>query len=330
MKKIFYNKERIFLAGASGMVGSSIQRALLNIEYFGNRHILLTPTRKELNLLDEISVKNWFIKNKPTIVILAAAKVGGILANSRYPGDFIFQNLKIQTNIIESAWITGVKRFVFLGSSCIYPKNSLQPIKEEALLKNSLESTNEYYAIAKIAGLKLCEALRKQYGFDAISLMPTNLYGPNDNYHPENSHVMAALIRKFLIAKKEKLPSVTCWGTGKVFREFMHVDDLADGIIFCLKNWHPSDKNAPVDSLGNPLNHLNIGTGKDISIKELSLKIAKLTNFKGEILWDTSKPDGTPKKLLDVSRLKKIGWEPKISLEDGIRETILSLDYKQL
>ena len=230
MKKIFYNKERIFLAGASGMVGSSIQRALLNIEFFGNSHILLTPTRKELNLLDEISVKNWFVKNKPTIVILAAAKVGGILANSRYPGDFIFQNLKIQTNIIESAWITGVKRFVFLGSSCIYPKNSLQPIKEEALLNNSLESTNEYYAIAKIAGLKLCEALRKQYGFDAISLMPTNLYGPNDNYHPENSHVMAALIRKFLIAKKENLPSVTCWGTGKVFREFMHVDDLADGL----------------------------------------------------------------------------------------------------
>ena len=330
MKKIFYNKERIFLAGASGMVGSSIQRALLSIEYFDNRHILLTPTRKELNLLDEISVKNWFVKNKPTIVILAAAKVGGILANSRYPVDFIFQNLKIQTNIIESAWITGVKRFVFLGSSCIYPKNSLQPIKEEALLKNSLESTNEYYAIAKIAGLKLCEALRKQYGFDAISLMPTNLYGPNDNYHPENSHVMAALIRKFLIAKKENLPSVTCWGTGKVFREFMHVDDLADGIIFCLKNWHPSDKNAPTDSLGNPLNHLNIGTGNDISIKELSLKIAKLTNFKGEILWDASKPDGTPKKLLDVSRLKKIGWEPKISLEDGIKKTILSLDYKQL
>ena len=330
MKKIFYSKERIFLAGASGMVGSSIKRALLNIENFGNRHILLTPTRKELNLLDEISVKNWFVKNKPTIVILAAAKVGGILANSRYPVDFIFQNLKIKTNIIESAWITGVKRFVFLGSSCIYPKNSLQPIKEEDLLKNSLESTNEYYAIAKIAGLKLCEALRKQYGFDAISLMPTNLYGPNDNYHPENSHVMAALIRKFLIAKKENLPSVTCWGTGKVFREFMHVDDLADGIIFCLKNWHPSDKNAPIDSLGNPLNHLNIGTGKDISIKELSLKIAKLTDFKGEILWDASKPDGTPKKLLDVSRLTKIGWEPKISLEDGIRETILSLDYNQL
>ena len=330
MKEIFYKEERIFLAGASGMVGSSIKRALLNIEHFGNRHILLTPTRKELNLLDEISVKNWFIKNKPTIVILAAAKVGGILANSRYPGDFIFQNLKIQTNIIESAWITGVKRFLFLGSSCIYPKNALQPIKEEALLTNNLESTNEYYAIAKIAGLKLCEALRKQYGFDAISLMPTNLYGPNDNYHPENSHVMAALIRKFLIAKKENLPSVTCWGTGKVFREFMHVDDLADGIIFCLKNWHPSDKNAPIDSLGNPLNHLNIGTGKDISIKELSLKIAKLTNFKGEILWDTSKPDGTPKKLLDVSRLKKIGWEPKISLEDGIKETILSLNYKRL
>ncbi len=329
MKQIFNTEERIFIAGASGMVGSSIKRAFSN---FGdkNRNIILTPTRKELNLQDEISVKNWFIKNKPTIVILAAAKVGGILANSKYPGDFIFQNLKIQTNVIESAWITGVKRFLFLGSSCIYPKNSTQPIREEELLKNSLESTNEYYAIAKIAGLKLCEALRRQFGFDAISLMPTNLYGPNDNYHPDNSHVMAALIRKFLIAKKENLPSVTCWGTGKVYREFMHVDDLANGIIFCLKNWNPSNKNAPKDTSGNPLNHLNIGTGNEISIKHLALKIANLTNFKGEILWDSSKPDGTPKKLLDVSRLKNLGWESKINLEDGIKSTIISLDYKKL
>ena len=329
MKKIFNTKEVIFLAGASGMVGSSIKRAFLNIGNLDNRSIILTPTRQELDLLDEVEVKKWFIKNKPTIVILAAAKVGGILANSRYPGDFIFQNLKIQTNIIESAWITGVKRFIFLGSSCIYPKNSTQPIKEEALLKNSLESTNEYYAIAKIAGLKLCEALRRQYGFDAISLMPTNLYGPNDNYHPENSHVMAALIRKFLIAKKDNLPSVTCWGTGKVFREFMHVDDLANGIIFCLQNWHPSNRNAPRDSSGIPLNHLNIGTGKEISIKDLALKIANLINFKGEIFWDASKPDGTPKKLLDISRLKKLGWESKINLEDGIKKTILSLDYEK-
>ena len=329
MKQIFNTEERIFIAGASGMVGSSIKRAFSN---FGdkNRNIILTPTRKELNLQDEISVKNWFIKNKPTIVILAAAKVGGILANSKYPGDFIFQNLKIQTNVIESAWITGVKRFLFLGSSCIYPKNSTQPIREEELLKNSLESTNEYYAIAKIAGLKLCEALRRQFGFDAISLMPTNLYGPNDNYHPDNSHVMAALIRKFLIAKKENLPSVTCWGTGKVYREFMHVDDLANGIIFCLKNWNPSNKNAPKDTSGNPLNHLNIGTGNEISIKHLALKIANLTNFKGEIIWDSSKPDGTPKKLLDVSRLKNLGWESKINLEDGIKSTIISLDYKKL
>ena len=248
--------------------------------------------------------------------------MGGILANSKFPADFILQNLKIQTNVIESAWTTGVKRFLFLGSSCIYPKNASQPIKEEALLQNSLEGTNEAYAIAKIAGLKLCESLRMQYGFDAISLMPTNLYGPNDNYHPSNSHVMAALIRKFLIAKKEHLPSVTCWGTGNVFREFLHVDDLADGIIFCLKNWHPSKKNAPKDFFGNPLNHLNIGTGCDISIKDLALKIADIINFKGKILWDSSKPDGTPRKLLDVKRINKLGWEAKIDLDCGIKKTI--------
>lgn len=326
MQERFNSKDRIFLPGSSGMVGSSIKRALINLGYGQNKNNLLTPSRKELNLLDQRSVKNWFIKNKPSIVILAAARVGGIHANSQYPADFIIQNLQIQTNVIESAWFTGVKRFLFLGSSCIYPKNASQPIKEEALLKDSLESTNESYAIAKIAGLKLCEALRAQHGFDAISLMPTNLYGPNDNYHPQNSHVMAALIRKFLIAKKEKSPTVTCWGTGKVFREFMHVDDLANGVIFCLKNWDPSSKNAPKDSFGKPLNHLNIGTGKDISIEALASKIANLTNYNGQILWDSTKPDGTSKKLLDVGRINKLGWKSTINLENGIKKTINSLE----
>ena len=328
MKEIFNNKDKIFIAGSNGMVGSAIKRAIINLNFENNFSPinLLTPTRKELNLLDERSVKNWFYKNKPSIVIMAAAKVGGIYANSIYPANFLIENLKMQTNVIESAWSAGVKRLLFLGSSCIYPKFSPQPINEESLLESSLESTNEPYAIAKIAGLKLCESLRTQYGFDAISLMPTNLYGPNDNYHPKNSHVMAALIRKFIIAKEKNLSSVTCWGSGKVYREFMHVDDLAKGIIFCLENWDPSTNNSPKDSSGKPLNHLNIGTGKDISIKELAKKISSITNFKGEILWDTSKPDGTPKKLLDVSRINKLGWKSKIDLDEGINKTIASLN----
>tara|TARA_Y100000589_G_C27126797_1_gene618891 strand:- start:451 stop:1431 length:981 start_codon:yes stop_codon:yes gene_type:complete len=321
MKSRFNKKDIIFLAGSNGMVGSAIKRTFQHLGYKN----LLTPTRKELNLLDSTLVKKWFSINKPSIVILAAAKVGGILANSMNPSAFLLENLKIQTNVIESSWSIGVKRLLFLGSSCIYPKFSLQPIKEESLLQGSLESTNECYAIAKITGIKLCEALRSQHGFDAISLMPTNLYGPNDNYHPENSHVMASLIRKFLIAKRKNLPSVTCWGTGLVFREFMHVDDLADGILFSLKNWLPNESNAPKNSSGQPLNHLNIGTGLDISIKDLATKIAKLTNFKGDILWDISKPDGTPKKLLDVSRINNLGWRSKIDLDTGIKQTIDSL-----
>ncbi len=332
MKEIFNNKDKIFLAGSNGMVGSAVKRAILKLSPSNNLSPmnLLTPTKKELNLLDERSVKKWFDENKPSIVILAAAKVGGIYANSKYPANFLIENLKIQTNVIESAWSAGVKRLLFLGSSCIYPKYASQPITEESLLESRLECTNEAYAIAKIAGLKLCESLRTQYGFDAISLMPTNLYGPNDNYHPKNSHVMAALIRKFIIAKKKNLSSVTCWGSGKVYREFMHVDDLAEGIIFCLKNWHPSTNNSPKDSFGKPLNHLNIGTGKDISIKELATKISIITGFKGEILWDTSKPDGTPKKLLDVSRINKLGWKSKIDLYDGIKRTVGSMNKIKL
>ena len=264
------SSEKIFIAGSTGMVGSSIIRAFKkNRNYIKNE--ILAPSKKELNLLDKLAVKNWLSKNKPSIVIIAAAKVGGIMANSSYPADFILDNLKIQNNIIESAWRQGVRRLVFLGSSCIYPKFANQPIQEESLLEGCLETTNEYYAIAKIAGIKLCESLRSQYNFDAISIMPTNLYGPNDNYHPQNSHVMAAMIRKFLIAKKYNYPSITCWGTGSIFREFLHVDDLAESVIFCIENWFP-----PIKILqkikGKILNHLNIGTGKDITIKDLTSK----------------------------------------------------------
>jgi len=325
------NLDKIFIAGSSGMVGSAIKRKLLNFKLREKKDSLkiLTPTKNELNLLNSNSVKNFFVREKPTIVILAAAKVGGIYANSRYPADFLIENLKIQTNVIESAWSNNAKKFLFLGSSCIYPKHANQPIREESLLKNELESTNEPYAIAKIAGLKLCETLRAQYSFDAISLMPTNLYGPNDNYHPLNSHVVAALIRKFIIAKKYNLSSVTCWGSGSVYREFMHVDDLADAVIFCLENWNPSDKKAPKDSFGKSLNHLNVGTGKDIKIIDLAKIIADLIKYDGEILWDTSKPDGTPKKQLDVSRINNLGWYSKIDLESGLRDTVKMLNFSE-
>ena len=319
--------QRIFIAGSTGMVGSSIKRAILKkMDHREENAILLTPSRKELNLLDSNLVNNWFIKEKPTIVILAAAKVGGILANSKYPANFLIDNIKIQTNIIESSLSCGVKRLLFFGSSCIYPKHASQPIKEEDLLSDYLEKTNECYAIAKIAGIKLIEALRNQFKFDAISLMPTNLYGPNDNYHPTNSHVVASLIRKFLIAKRDRLPSVTCWGSGSVYREFMHVDDLAEAAIFCLENWFPFMETAPKDIFGNALSYLNVGTGKDITIKELAKKIALIANYEGEILWNNSMPDGTPRKVLNVSRLMNLGWDPKINLNYGLTETIKNLD----
>ena len=326
MNKKIEKNERIFIAGANGMVGKAIKRRLLKLGYglSKNNGLLLTPSRQELDLLNFNEVENWFIRNKPTIVILAAAKVGGIHANESMPADFILQNLKIQTNVIENSWKTNVKRFLFLGSSCIYPKFAKQPIKEESLLESSLESTNEWYAIAKIAGLKLCEALRNQHEFDAISLMPTNLYGPGDNYHPENSHVMAALISKFSKATLNSKPFVECWGTGKPLREFLHVEDLADAVVFCLENWQPNREDSPKDVFGNPLNHLNVGTGKDISIKQLAEKISKFTGFKGEIIWNKSKPDGTPKKQLDISKISQLGWFPKISLDDGIKETLLN------
>ena len=332
MKSYLKDNPKIFLAGSSGMVGSSIRRAILKRSYFEKikQLQLLTPSRDELDLLDTKLVRNWFAKEKPNVVILAAAKVGGILANSSYPADFLIENLKIQTNVIESAFELGVKRLLFLGSSCIYPKFAQQPIKEEELLCNELEKTNEYYAIAKIAGIKLCESLRKQYNFDAISLMPTNLYGPKDNYHPYNSHVIGSLIRKFLIAKRDNLPSVTCWGSGSAYREFLHVDDLADASLFCLENWDPSDRNAPKDINGNPLTHLNVGTGKDITIKTLASKIASIVGFNGRIVWDKNMPDGTPRKVLDITRMEKLGWKPKINLDDGLTKTIKDLNINSL
>ena len=328
MRKKIQQNERIFLAGSNGMVGSSIKRALLKKTFIqkNKKFTLLTPSRLELDLLDPLSVKKWFTKKKPNIVILAAAKVGGIYANFKFPAEFLLDNIKIQTNVIEAAQKIGVRRFLFLGSSCIYPKNASQPIKEEELLNGYLEKTNESYAIAKIAGIKLCEALRKQYEFDAISLMPTNLYGPNDNYHIFNSHVLPSLIRKFSVAKRDNLSSVTCWGSGSVFREFLHVDDLAEAAIFCLENWFPNDIDSPKDINGNPLYLLNVGTGKEISIKELAKKIAEIVKFDGKIFWDKNMPDGTPRKVLDISRLKKLGWKSTINLNSGLVKTIKDLD----
>ena len=326
MEKIINYGERIFVAGANGMAGRAICKTLEKNGY-GNdfyKGVILKPLRNDLDLLDLNAVKLWFKKNNPSVVIIAAAKVGGIVANSTQPADFILENLKIQTNIIETAWESGVKRLLFLGSSCIYPKYAKQPIKEESLLNSKLEPTNESYAVAKIAGIKLCEALRKQYNFDAISLMPTNIYGPGDNYHPINSHVVASLIRKFTLAVSNNYSSVTCWGSGSPYREFMHSDDLGSAVLFALENWDPNSTNAPIDEFGNPLTFLNIGTGKDISIKDLAYLIANVTGFKGEIIWDKSKPDGTPKKLLNIDKIKSLGWSPLINIEDGIKRTVIN------
>ena len=317
-------EDKFLVAGAKGMVGKSICRKLKAAKYgnIKNGGVIFEPTRAELDLLDFNAVKDWFQKNKPTVVIIAAAKVGGIYANSEYPASFILENLKIQTNLIEISWLFGIKRLLFLGSSCIYPKFSEQPIKEESLLKNALEPTNQWYAVAKISGLKLCEALSLQYGFDAISLMPTNLYGPGDNYHPNNSHVIASLIRKFVTATKNNDSIVTCWGTGSARREFMHVDDLGEACLFSLENWDINKENAPKDNYGVPLYWLNVGTGTDITIKELAEKIAAITKFKGEIIWDKSKPDGTPQKLLDTSKINNLGWHNKINLDEGLKKVI--------
>ena len=297
------------------MVGSAIVRNLKKSGYMN----LLTSERSALDLTDTNKVKHWYLENKPEIVIIAAAKVGGIYANSCFPTQFLLDNLKIQNNLIEGAFENDVSRLLFLGSSCIYPKFASQPIKEESLLTDSLETTNQWYAIAKIAGIKLCEALNLQYDFDAISLMPTNLYGPGDYYNPENSHVIPALIYKFDNAAKNNLKKVVCWGTGSPFREFLYVEDLADACTFVLENWKPDKKE---------IKFLNVGTGYDISIKKIAETIGKKCGFNGEIEWDSSMPDGTPKKQLDISKIMNLGWKAKTSFEEGLNLTISN--YKKL
>jgi GDP-L-fucose synthase len=316
--------DRIFVAGHRGMAGSAICRALQRAGY-GDASAggaMLTAPRAELDLLDPLAVQGWFAEHQPTVVVLAAAKVGGIQANASYPADFLLDNLKIQTHVIETAWRTGVRRLLFLGSSCIYPKFAEQPIREEALLTGPLEPTNAWYAIAKIAGIKLCQALRLQHGFDAISLMPTNLYGPGDNYHPEHSHVLPALIRRFHEAAQRPNQgagtSVTCWGTGTPLREFLHVDDLGEACVFALEHWRPGPEE---------IQHLNVGTGIDLSIRELAEAVAAATGYRGTILWDATKPDGTPKKQLDVSRLAALGWRARIPLAEGLASTVA--DFRQ-
>ena len=330
MNTLINYQDKIFIAGSTGMVGSSIKKALLKKGY-GNRALggeILSPKRSELDLTNFKLLEEWIKKNKPSVVIIAAAKVGGIFANSSKPFDFILENLKIQTNLIEISWKFGVRRLLFLGSSCIYPKYAAQPIKEESLLTGLLEETNESYAIAKIAGIKLCQGLRKQYGFDAICLMPTNLYGTGDNYNLSSSHVLPALIRKFIEAKIRNESKVICWGTGSPLREFLHVNDLADACIFALERWDPSSKNAPLNINGRELNYLNVGTGKDISIRDLANLIKDLTNYKGSIVWDQSKPDGTPKKQLNIDKFSFLGWKAKISLETGLKLTIDEFSHK--
>ena len=322
--KLIYPNDRFFVAGAHGMAGSAIVRALQRNGY-GNPEQggeLLTPNRQELNLLDDQAVRDWMSEQRPDVVVLAAATVGGIEANRSRPADFLLDNLRIETQVIEAAWQAGTRRLLFLGSSCIYPKFAEQPIREESLLTGALEPTNAWYAIAKIAGIKLCEALRLQHGFDAISLMPTNLYGPGDNYHPSGSHVLPALIRRFHEANQKGAESVTCWGTGKPLREFLHADDLGNACVYALENWSALRNEAPQDDNGHPLAFLNVGTGIDLSIRELAKKVASAVGFQGNIHWDHSKPDGTPRKQLDVSRLAAMGWRAQISLSEGLANTV--------
>ncbi len=298
---------KIYVAGHRGLVGSALKRKLESKGYTN----LIFRTHKELDLTNQQAVNEFFKQEKPEYVFLAAAKVGGILANSTYPAEFIYENLMIESNIIHAAYKYGVKKLLFLGSSCIYPKLAPQPLKEEYLLTGPLEETNEAYAIAKIAGIRLCKHYNQQYGTNFISVMPTNLYGPNDNFDLETSHVMPALVRKFHEAKVNNEPEVVVWGTGKPLREFMHVDDMADACVFLMENYDFSEVGEFV----------NIGAGKDITISELVGLIKEVVGFEGKIKYDTSKPDGTPRKLMDVSRLNGLGWKARISLKDGIKET---------
>ena len=324
MQNLLNRSDSIFVAGHNGMVGNAIIKSLKKEGYcnYKNGGKLYTIERKDLDLTSFEDVLKWFKNNTPDIVIIAAAKVGGIYANYKYPYDFISENIRIAHNLIEAAWISGSKRLLFLGSSCIYPKSSTIPIKEEELLSSYLEKTNEPYAISKISGIKLCESIRKQYKFDAISLMPTNLYGPGDNYSDEASHVMASLLKKFILAKRNNYEKVVCWGTGKPLREFLNVDDFGDACVKALETWDPDSENAPKDQNGEKLLFLNVGSGEEISIKDLANKIALFTNYEGNIIWDKEKPDGTFRKKLDSSRFKFTGWKPKINLDQGIRSSI--------
>lgn len=299
---------KIFIAGHRGMVGSAIQRKLVQ-EGFQN---LIVRNSRELDLRNSIEVETFFRTEQPEYVFLAAAKVGGIMANNTYRAEFLYENLMIQNNVIHCAWKYGVKKLLFLGSSCIYPKLAPQPLKEESLLTGLLEPTNEPYAIAKIAGIKMCDAYRAQYGCNFISAMPTNLYGPNDNYDLEKSHVLPALIRKFHEAKRQQLPEVVLWGSGTPLREFLHVDDLADACFYLMQTY-------------NQAGLVNVGVGHDLSIKELALLIRDIVGYQGDIVHDLSKPDGTPRKLMDVTKLKAAGWQAKIGLKEGIRKVYTEL-----
>ena len=293
---------RIYVAGHRGLVGSAIWRELLRRGFTG----LIGRARAELDLLDGVAVRAFYALAKPEYVVDAAAKVGGILANDQHPAEFLFQNLQIQNNLIDGARQAGVRKLLFLGSSCIYPRLAPQPMKEEYLLTGPLESTNQWYAVAKIAGIKMCQAYRRQYGCDFISAMPTNIYGPNDNYDLQGSHVLPALIRKFHEAKAANAPTVTCWGTGAPLREFLYADDLARASVFLLENYSEEQ-------------FINVGSGGEVSVRQLTETIKRVVGFTGEIVWDTTKPDGMPRKLMDSSRLLALGWRPQVGLEAGVR-----------
>jgi len=305
--------QRVFVAGHRGMVGSAIVRRLQALGY----RDILTAGRDRLDLLSQAAVQRFFGEAKIDSVVLAAAKVGGIWANNTLPAEFIYENLMIETNVIHTAHQHGVERLLFLGSSCIYPREAPQPIPEEALLTGKLEATNEPYAIAKIAGIKLCESYARQYGRDYRSVMPTNLYGPNDNFHPEHSHVIPALMRRFHEAARRDAPEVVIWGSGSPLREFLHVDDMAAASVHVME----LDGETYAAATQGGIAHVNVGTGTDCSIRELAVLLARVTAFKGRLVFDSTKPDGTPRKLLDVSRLRRLGWEPSVALEDGLRDT---------
>jgi GDP-L-fucose synthase len=304
---------KIFVAGHNGMVGSAIIRRLQQ----DSTNIIISASRNELDLTNQQAVNQFFADNKIDQVYLAAAKVGGIHANNEYPAEFIYQNLMIEANIIHAAHTNNVQKLLFLGSSCIYPKLAQQPMKEEALLTGILESTNEPYSIAKIGGIKLCESYNRQYGRDYRSVMPTNLYGENDNFHLENSHVIPALIRRFHEAKLNNEPNVTAWGSGNPMREFLHVDDMAEASVFVMN----LDNDIVQQETSPMLSHINVGTGFDCTIRELVETVAKVIGYQGEIVFDASKPDGAPRKLMDVSRLARLGWKSKINLEEGLNMT---------